>query len=378
MKRYAALMALFLLPSIAGAATLRADDTLNLSEAPLGNAYLTGAEVTVSAPLPGDLLAAAGAILVNAPVAGDAFLLAGTVTSASPIAGDLRVAGTRVRVDGDVEGELAALAGALTVTGKAKEVRAAGGTVEFRSGAAGPVTIYGGSVSLAGEFAGDVRVVASDHVSLADGTVIRGTFEYNAPQEAGIPPSAVIEGGAQYVGSASFLPTEAEARTFALAGVGLFLLVRLVAAMLTAGLLAGLFPEAAKRIADRVLVLRPKPLVLYALLGFAAIVATPIAIVLLLASFVGIGLAALLGAAYLLALLLSYLYAAIILGAAFMRLVLKRQDVPWKSALLGMLALYAVGLVPTVGLAIGFVLSAIALGAMLAAFYRFAFGRSAE
>lgn len=373
MKRRLALMALFLLPVAAGAATFGADDSLNLSEAPLENAYLTGVGVTVSVPLPADLLAAASTILVNAPVAGDAFLLGGTVTSAMPVAGDMRVAGAKVRIEGDVGGELAVLAGSLTVNAKAREVRAAAGTVDFRAGADGPVTIYGGSVTLAGEFMGDVRVVASDHVSLGDGTIIHGSFDYNAPQEAGIPESAVIDSGAHYVGSSSFLPTEAEARTFALAGLGLFLLVRLVAAMLTAALLAGLFPAAAQRIADVVLVPRPKRLVLYTLLGFAAIVATPIAIVLLLASFVGIGLAALLGAAYLLALLLSYLYAAIILGAAFMRLALKRQDVPWKSALVGMLVLYAIGLVPTAGIIVGFVLSATALGAMLSVFYRFAF-----
>lgn len=355
--------------------TLAAEQSL-ASTTPEQNAYRAGADVVINAPLPADLLAAAGTLQIQAPVAGDGLIAAGSLIVSAPVEGDLRAAGARVQVTGDIGGELAVFGANISVTGKAKEIRAAGGTIAITGGSAGPVTVYGANVTLAGEFAGDVRVVASDHVTLGEGTVIHGAFEYNAPQEAGIPASATVAGGVSYIGSSSFLPTAAEAKTFALAGVGIFFLVRLVAALLAVGLLTGLFPEFARRVAEEALVRSGKRVITLMLIGIGVIVLTPVLIVFLLASFVGIGLAALVGASYILLLLLSYAYAAVIAGATLMRLIFKRRDVPWKGAVLGMALLYVLGLVPGLGLVITFILSAIALGSLVSLFYKFAFNRS--
>jgi cytoskeletal protein CcmA (bactofilin family) len=373
MMRLAALLVL-LLPLSVGAATLEADTSVEVTEPPLGNSYLAGSEVKVDAPLPGDLIAAAGTLLVLAPVEGDGLLAAGTIELAGPFSGDVRAAGGSVRVGDAITGELAVLAGRLRVDGPVGEVRAAGGTLDLLSGAGGTVEAYGGTITLAGEFMGNVRVVASDQVILSEGTIIHGAFEYNAPQEALIPASAVLEGGTSYIGSSSFLPTTEEAETFALAGIGIFFLVRLVAAMLAAGLVTGLFLGFARNIvetAER----SPKRFLLLTLLGFAVAVATPILIILLLASFVGIGIAAVLGATYVLLLLLGYLYAAVIAGSLFARAVLKRPGVSWRSAAFGMLLLYLLGLIPGAGILITFVLSSAAIGAICVIFYRFSFGR---
>lgn len=376
MKRLAAVLAgLLLLPGISHAATLRADNAITVDTPSTGNAYLAASDIRVLAEIVGDLVAAAGTLESTASIGGDALIAAGTASFSAPIQGDVRIAGGRVSIGSDVSGELAALAGNLVVSGKAAEIRAAGGNVEIRSGANGPVTVYANTVTLSGEFAGDVTVVASDRVTLAEGTSIRGILEYNAPQEAAIPASAVIDGGVRYVGSASFLPTEEEAKTFALAGLGIFFLTRLVAAMLAAGLLAGLFPEFSRRIAHEAVGRSLKRFVILALLGFAAVVAVPVLIILLLASFVGIGIAALLGALYVLSLMLAYFYAAMLAGALFSRAFLKRPGISWRSAAFGMLLLYGAGLVPIAGFAATFVLAAAALGALIATAYRFAFGR---
>lgn len=375
MKRLLALAVLFLLPLSAFAATLRADNALVISELPLGNAYLAGSELRVLVPVLGDLVAAAGAMQVSEAIEGDALLAAGTLELAAPIGGDLRVAGGRIYVGKDVAGELAALGGRLTVAGKAAEIRAAGGAIELLGGSSGPVTAYGNSVALSGVFEGDVRVTASDQVTIAEGTVIRGSLEYNAPQEAFLPESAVVEGGVRYVGSASFLPTKEEAETFALAGIGIFFLVRLVAAMLAAGLAVGLFPEFARRVTEAATSRSPKRFAMLTLLGFATVVATPVLIILLLASFVGVGIAALISAFYVLLLMLAYLYAAVLVGSLFARFVLKRPGVSWRSAAFGMLVLYLIGLIPA-GFVVSLIFAAAALGAIVATFYKFAFGRA--
>lgn len=370
-----ALVAVFLLPLSVFGATLAANETLDVSVSPFDNVYLAGAEVRVKAPLPADLAAAAGTLLVTAPIEGDALLAGGTIDLTSPIKGDVRALGGRVVVEGDVEGDIAVFAGALSITGKAHEVRAAGGSVEIKGGAAGPVALYGGSVVLGGLFEGDVHVSASDSVTLLEGTVIKGAFEYNAPQEAGIPSSVIVEKGIEYTGSLAFLPTEEEAKTFALAGLGVFFAVKLVAGALASGLLAGLFPVFSRRLVDEGLFRSWRRFFLFALLGFAVFVATPALALLLLASFVGVGISIMLGTAYLLLIVLSSLWSGLFAGTLLVRIVLKRVSVSWKTAMLGSVVLSLVGAVPFVGALVCFVLFAAALGASLFLFYRFAFSR---
>lgn len=377
MNRFVALLAgLLLLPALSHAATLRADASITVDAPSAGNAYLAASDLRILADIAGDLVAAAGNIDSIAKIGGDALLAAGTLTLSGPVEGDARLAGGRVTLSSDVSGELAALAGNLVISGKAGEIRAAGGNVEIRAGANGPVTVYAGTVTLAGEFAGDVTVVASDRVMVAEGTVIQGALEYNAPQEASLPATATVVGGVRYVGSASFLPTEEEAKTFALAGLGIFFLVRMVAAMLAAGLVAGLFPEFSRRVAHEALGRSLKRFIILALLGFATVVAVPVLVLLLLASFVGIAIAALLGALYVLMLMLAYLYAALLAGSLFSHAFLKRPGISWRSAAFGMLVLYVLGLIPVFGFAVSSVLAAAALGAIIATAYRFAFGRA--
>ena len=366
---------LLLAPLPLFAATLQADETLDVSVSPEDNAYLAGAEVRVAAPLPADLLAAGGTLEVSADIAGDALLGGGSVSISAPVGGDVRAVGGQVSISSDVGGDVAALGGYVALSGKASEIQVAGGSVEITNGASGPVTVYGGTVVLAGEFTGNVRVVASDRITLAEGTIIAGDFEYNAPQQAVIPVSASIGGEVRYIGSSSFLPTAEEAQTFALAGVGILFVVRLVAGALAAGLLVGLFPGVARTVALTPLQ-KPSQFMRSFLIGFVVLLATPIAVVLLLASFVGIGIAALVGAGYLLLLLLSYLYAAAIAGALLMRVARKEFSVSWKSAVLGTIVLYLLGLVPGLGFLVSFALSAVALGSFSEVAYRFAFNRN--
>ena len=63
-------------------------------------------------------------------------------------------------------------------------------------------------------------------------------------------------------------------------------------------------------------------------------------------------------------------------GTLLMKLVVKRASVSWKAAILGMVALYVLGLIPGIGFLVGFALSAAALGTMTMLFYRFTLGRN--
>lgn len=376
-----ALLAL-LLPVTGYAATFAGEHTLTLSEPVADNAYVGGTNVAVTSALPADLTAGGGTVSVYAPVAGDVLAAAGTVVIEQAVGGDVRVLGGRVTVAGDVAGDVAAAGASVTVNGKARGVYIVGGTVAVTGGASGPVTVYGTDVSLAGDFAGDVEVIASDSFTLAEGTRIAGALRYNAPEQASLPAGTTIDGGATYTGAYAYVPTREEAHKFAIAGAGIFFIVRAIAGMIVAGLLVGLFPGFATRVADMALERRTRRASLYILLGFALYVATPILFLFLLLSFVGAGIALLLGILYLLLLMLSYLFAGIIAGAAFRRGPFARFSaqgpLTWKDAVLGVFVLSLIGVIPVLGAVVKLLLALLAAGILVSLAYRFAFERGDE
>lgn len=371
----ALIFVLLLVPGSISAATLAAEETLTISEAAEGNAYLAGTNVRVTAPIVGDVAALGTSLLLLAPIRGDALLLGGTIEAAGPVDGDLRAFGGRVTVEGTATGDIFAVGGSVRVEGRGEDLRLFGVNVAALGGGGGLSEIYGSTVTIGGEFAGDVRVFASDRLIVRDGTRIAGTLEYDAPQQADVPENAVIDGGVVYTGTSSFLPTSKEAETFAIAGAGLFLIVRVIAGMVAAGLAALLFPSFSRRIADRVLTGSARRFVMLALLGFAVFVATPLLALLLMLSFVGAGVGLLLAIAYLFLLLVSFIYAGVITGAAIARFALKREGISWRGALLGMLVLHLIGLIPIAGSIVTAVLCAAATGAIASAAYHFMFGR---
>ncbi|KND49342.1 MAG: hypothetical protein AB203_03005 [Parcubacteria bacterium C7867-008] len=367
-----------MLPILSHAATFAEDKTIVVSAPPPDNTYLAGVSVSVSAPLPADLAAAGGTVTTYSPIKGDALITGGTIHLQEAVEGDVRAAGLQVLIDGPVTGDVVVGGGTVKVTAPARDVRLFGLQVLATGGAEGPVTIYGTDVTLAGEYAGDVEIIASDRLIIGPDTHIRGTLRYNAPQQIEIPASSVVDGGVTYTGSYAYVPTNAEVQKFAIAGAGIFFIVRALAVMVAAGLLAGVFPIFSAPLATRVFTRRYARLSLLALLGFGVLIAAPALILLLSVSFVGAAIALLLGAAYILLVFLSYLYAGILAGGAVRYLATKRSAtlISWKDAIVGMLVFFIAGSLPYVGGVITLVALCITLGALVSNLYLFAFHRT--
>jgi hypothetical protein len=359
----------------AHAATVFSGQVITISSSTPDNAYIAAGQASVNVPLPQDLCVAAGTLDVSAPVTGSVMWGGGSIDIQKPVGGSVRAIGGRIMDEDTVAGDFMAAGGLITLNGKAKDTHVIGETVELLNGSNGNVMAYGADVYLSGTFTGNVEVIASDKVTLAQGTVIHGTLKYNAPEQADIPESAVVDGGVNYIGSAAWLPTVQQAKTFAVAGLWVFFLVRVIAAIVATGLIAGLFPTFTDRVVEATLRRTPERFTLLALLGFAGFVATPVLIFLLLVSFVGIGIALIFIAAYALFLLLSYVYAAVLAGAMFLYLFRKHTRMSWRAALIGVLVLSVVGSIPIIGIVLKIVLCATAGGALLSVFYTFTFRR---
>lgn len=357
----------------AAPASFKAGQSLVATSSSPGNAYAAGASVVLTAPVEGDFSVVGGSVVTAAPVKGDGLIVAGSLSSRANVAGDLRAIGGTIAVTQPIGGDFFAAGFSVSDSGRVGgSVFIVGADVALNNGASGPVTIYGNTVTLDGTFDADVTVVSSGRVSLAPGAVIHGAFSYQSPEMATIPASVVLDGGVAYT-NASYLPDPGTSHTLAFLSVGFFIVARIIGALILAGLLAGLFPVFARSIIDGVVIARPREVLLTFLLGFALLVATPIAIVFLLLTFVGIGLALLLFLLYALLALLALIYAGILIGGLLVRRFVGREQVLWRDGVLGAAALSLVALVPFIGVWVVFVLTAFSLGTLLRMFFTFAF-----
>lgn len=377
MQRLLILLIILLLPMNVSAARTPASfyisrSVLAASSSP-GNAYNAGFSIVRTAVVAGDLSAFGGSIITAAPVLGDEMLIAGSINSRARVGGDFRAIGGNINIEEQIAGDLVTLGFSLRDAGRiGGSAFVVAANASLVGGAGGPVIIYGNNILIAGDFANDINIVASGHVTLAENTTVAGKLSYKAPEEAVIPSSVTIRGGVEYT-SASYLPDASTSRILAIASIGFFLLVRILGALILAGLLAGLFPRLAESVTELAYTARPSRILLTILLGFAVFVVTPVLFLLLALTFVGIGLALLLFIAYSFIVLVSLAYAGILLGSAFSRRYMKRETVLWHDGVLGMLVLSLIALVPYIGMSIVFLLTTFSAGALLLVFYNFAF-----
>jgi hypothetical protein len=304
---------------------------------------------------------------------GDEFLLAGSIHSRASVAGDLRALGWSTNIEESVAGDIVAFGYSVYDSGRASgNVFIIAANTTLANGASGPVTIYGNNISLAGDFSGDVTIVASGRIALSASTTIRGKLSYEAPDTAFIPASATIVGGVKYT-NASYLPDVGTSRILALTSIGLFLFARIFGTLILAGLLTGLFPKLAEALIERAYAKRPRGILLTALLGFATLVATPVLLILLSLTFVGLGIALLLLILYALLAFLAVMYAGILLGGMFARRFARRETILWRDGVLGVLALSLIALVPMVGFFAALLLTVFSAGILTQLFFDFAF-----
>ncbi len=373
MMRALILLVLVMFPVAATAATFEGGRSVLIASSTMGNLYAAGGTVALTTAVTADFVGLGGSVVVKGPIAGDVTLVGGDVSLQKAVAGDVRAVGGRIDMTAPVTGDVVALAGSFGNSGGG--IRSAfivAGSVRLMAGAEGPVTIYGNTIELGGVFAGDIRIVASGRITLAENTVIEGALDYQAPEEAGVPESAHIRDGVRYTG-ASYLPTTEEARAIALASFGIFVFVKILGALILAGLIAGLFPTFATMVATRTFSDPARRRLLNLLLGFAILVATPVLVILLSITFVGLGLAVLLGTLYLLLGLLSGVYAGIIIGALLSKLLFKRTELRASDAVLGMLVMCVVWSIPVVGWLAISLLATYTLGLLTLLAFRFAF-----
>ncbi|OHA78836.1 MAG: hypothetical protein A3B07_03435 [Candidatus Yonathbacteria bacterium RIFCSPLOWO2_01_FULL_43_27] len=376
-KLYILAMVALLSPLFAFGALVSSGDSVSLdTEGGINdNVYTAGGNVTVAVPVTGDVIAVGGNIQVLKDVSQDLAIAGGSVTVLGNTGGDVRVAGGNILIDGDVAGDLIVMGGTITVSPNAsvgKDVIIMGGQITLGGDVLGDVEIGGGVVSLNGHVQGNVKATIDGTLTIGEKAVIDGGLEYKAKNvdALAVTTGAVITG--ETVFKEARIDTMAldrgTVRNMVLAIIGVLALFKLVSLLIAALLVTWLFKKYSHVITEEAL---RKPLKMLGR-GFVALVIIPVAGVLLLITLFGamFGIIAILS--YVSLLILSCIYAGVVVGVWLSRIVYKTNEttITWKNVTVGVVLLTLVSFIPVIGWVVRLFVVLITLGSITNIVYR--------
>ena len=294
-----------------------------------------GGHKDISEAVQGPLVAVGGDITVSAPVAGSVKLAGGKLTIApgAVISGDVDMAGGDLTMDGSVGGHLHAGGGHVRINGPVTgDASIAAGTLEL-----GPdARIQGKLTFRGGEMHRDDAAQVLGGVERKEGRLHTGWHDYDRT-----PTERFLHGWIWTIGL-----------------------------MVLAAIIAAALPGPSSRMAGE---LRQHPWITLGI-GFVALVAVPIAGVLLMFTIIGIPIALLVLMAYGVLLLAGYVWLAVVVGGLLLDRV--RPDVAalaaWRAgaAVLAMLVIALLVRVPYVGGTAHFIALMLGMGMIAAVIFR--------
>lgn len=359
MKRYigflvAGIIAASPLTAVAASFAAGQQYSLPAQKSVSGNLYVATGTATIGGRVTGDVYAVGGTLLLSGSVGGDVAIVGGTTEVLGPVEGDVRVVGGTVTINDRVGGDLVIAGGTVHILSGvvvAGDVVVAGGQAIIDGTISGSLRYTGGSLVINGTVQGDVSAKLDDRLEVSSTAVLRGALAYSAPDEAMVAPGARITGKISYDSTASNAAKSRAGHRILWAFLGIITGMKLLALLGLAGLLVWRWRHATLEVLSSVRDAFWQSLGH----GLTYLILVPIAVVLLLISFIGTlpgVLLLLLGVA---AMILAKALAGIFLGS-WLAMVLSKRDVlhlSWGSALGGVVLLQIISIVPVLGWVVG-------------------------
>jgi cytoskeletal protein CcmA (bactofilin family) len=327
--------------------------------------FAAGALVEIAGTVNGDVYAAGGQVLIDGRVNGDVLVAGGRVTLSGSVAQDVRVAGGQVSLSGTVGRNVTVVGGNVELTPGAVvggSLVAAGGNVNLAAPLGGGATVAAGSLILSNRVGGNVEAAVGS-LRIGSKADIRGRVAYVSQREASVDPGARIEGPLTRRLPPA-MPRPSVGKIFAVFAALTFVIMAVsFVSTLVLGFLSLRFLPRYHEAA--VSTLRERPWVALGV-GFVAAVVTPVATAILFGTVLGIPLGLILAAAYPVVLYWGRIFAVHRLGEVLCRLFRASPRPAWVFVL-GLLAYYALALIPVLGWVIMLMVVVSGLGAELLA-----------
>ncbi len=330
------------------------------------NLYTAGNIVSINADIKKSLHAAGNAITVNGNVEDNICIVGNTVVIKGDAGGSVHAGAGNVLIEGRIKDDLFLGSGTVTLAETSSvggDLIVGAGIVEIRGPVDGDIRLAGDEVFINSKIGGNVNIKAGEELKLGKKAEITGDLKYSSVKEV------EMDEGAKVLGETTFKQIRDKDDK------GLFEKTGILMGILTLGFLIRLLTIIA---AGLVLVYLLKAFTgrvvkeslghFWANLGrgFGALILIPIVCIILAITVVGLWLAGLMGATYVLMILLSMVLASIVFGSWLIKILGKKSEYPvdWKAIVVGAIVLNLVVLIPFIGWIVRLVFLLISLGAV--------------
>ena len=354
------LLAIMFLPVYANAATFLKGQSVYIAEDQTiaDNLYAAGNTISLNGNIKGDVICAGQTININGRIEGDVICAGQTININGEVTGNIRTVGNSINLDNKV-GRNFLGAGAFINLGSNSQVNEdvilGAGYSEFRGKINRDLIGGGGNMIIGGEIGRDVKLWIDQNVRSNSATNFRnntpltieknakvnGSLIYTSGQNANIVDGATIKGETKHN-----WPKQKDTDKKALVAIyGWMKIVALFGSLIVGMVLVSLWRDENKKITS---LMTEK---IWPSLGWGAVALflTPIIIVLLMITMIGLPLALILGGLWLIVLYISKIIAAIAIG----RFVVEKWWHKQKDSLIiamisGVLILWILCLIPVI------------------------------
>lgn len=303
------------LTGIAEAHSFRAGDTVSIGKGQVvqDTLFASGKTVDIASEVYGDVFCAGQNVTVSGAIHGDVICAGQTLTITGAIDGDVRLAGQTVTLSGSVGGNATIASQSFSLGSDAKvsgDFSLASGDGTFNGTVGRDLAVGGGDITLAGQIGRNVKGNTTN-LTLAEGSHITGNVEYTSNNDVRRANGALVDGSV----TRHDVPKHESKRGAIFAFGAAWFLYWFFATLLTALVLVLIMPALIHRTTNRAVTSPWRALAT----GFVASILVPIAIVLFMATVIGIPLAFVVGLAWLLVVLLSGPFFGYYIGRLLLR-----------------------------------------------------------
>ena len=354
MKKLIVYIMTFVLLTLAiSAVTIKAGDQITIDKPISDNLFVSGGEISINEPIEGDLIITGGSISVDANTKD--IIAAGGQIELDGNAEDIIAAGGVIDVNGNVSGDLIVAGGQISISENTvieRDVLISGGQLTVDGHVLGDLEANGGIITINNIIEGNATIVAQE-VVLGDNAMVKGNLI--VPLDADIDPSKV-EGTVIFrqMAQPEITPTM-KLISFVLGKLALLLTLFGVGVLLLS--LQGEFLQKTENTLA-------KDYWQLFLLGFALLVAIPIAAIILIITLIGIPLGLILFGVYVLSILVSQVVLSYYLGELIVERIFKIKVTSlYIQLLIGVLVFILVTSIPIAGGILGFFMLLLGMGA---------------
>jgi cytoskeletal protein CcmA (bactofilin family) len=277
------------------------------------------------------------------------------------------VVGGQINITGTIGGNITAAGGSITISDDAEisgSIVAAGGSVTVQARVGKTITAGAGQLTIANVVNGNVLAGVGE-LSLTPNSEILGNLTYYSEENAELQTGATISGTVQH-----FQPpvTEKKANEAAqtakriLKGLSvMWQFVRLVSAFIVGSLLILFVPTFMKRTGETI---GKRPGFSFGI-GILAVVITPILVLFLLSTIIGIPLGMMLLFVYIAYMYLAKIPVVMFIGEKFLGYANYKRSSQILSLLIGLIIYGILHFIPVIGSLIGLIVLFLGIGALL-------------